>query len=308
MLSADTKKRLTELVTQPVLWECPMASYTSFGIGGNATAIVSVVNEDEVQSVLSFCEQESVQYRVIGKGTNLIVSDDGFTGIVLLLEGSLQNIERLDSCSEGTTKISAGAGASLTAVNKFCMKNGLSGAEFSYGIPGTVGGATVMNAGAWGGEISDIVESVSLVTSESRITLSGDELNFKYRLWSDYYSKFKNSVVTSVVLNCVKKTKEEVEANCRQILEKRKAAQPIKLPNAGSFFKNPAEGSAGYLIDQCGLKGYRIGNVMVSMEHANFFVNLGGGTAKEVKELMKYVQKKVVEKYQVALKPEVHFI
>ena len=307
MFDADIKKRLAKLVSQPVLWECSMASYTSLGIGGKASAIVSVENESEIQNVLGFCKRDKLQYRVIGKGSNLLVNDDGFKGVVILPRGTLEKIKLLDN-SQGKRQLFAGAGSSLTAVNKFCIRNALSGLEFSYGIPGTVGGAVVMNAGAWGGELADIIDSVSLVTYKDSITIKRNDLNFEYRTWLDYSSKFNDSVVTGVVLSCDTKSKEVVEGNCRKVLEKRKAAQPVKLPNAGSFFKNPADKTAGYLIDQCGLKGYRVGNVMVAKEHGNFFVNLGGGTAEDVRNLMEYVQEKVFAQYRITLKPEVHFI
>ena len=306
MFTATVKNRLVEL-TDDVVWKCNLALYTSFKLGGEAEALVTVDNCSQLQGLLTFCKQEKIHYRIIGKGTNLIISDAGFRGVIVVLGKGFKEIRVVEE-AEKDILVEIGAAATLTALCKYCMRYGYSGSEFSFGIPGTVGGAVIMNAGAWGGEISDIIESITLVDSGGLTVLGREELDFSYRSWNDYRNKYEDSVVAATTLKLEKTDSMRVEKECQSIMGKRKKAQPITLPNAGSFFKNPPGDSAGRLVDDCGLKGYQIGQVKVSEAHGNFFVNLGDGSSKDVVRLMEYVRCEVLKKHSIELQPEVHFI
>ncbi len=306
MLSASQKDKLLNFADK-ILWNHSLASYTSFNMGGDAEAIITVSNRDQLQKVLAFCGKEKIVYRIIGKGTNLIVSDAGFSGVVILLAGDFKDI-CLREEREDRVFLEIGAAVSLTVFCRYCMRHGYAGAEFCYGIPGTLGGAVIMNAGAWGGEIADIIVSVTLADGSGFVEVERDDLDFSYRLWADYQERFAGFAITGAVLECKKSQPDIVKKECQLIMNKRKKAQPVTLPNAGSFFKNPPGMSAGELIDRCGLKGYRMGNVMVSGNHGNFFVNCGGASSGDVVRLMEHVQHEVFKKYGIQLTPEVHFI
>ena len=303
----SVRDQITELVKSDIQWDISLAAYTSFAIGGSAQAVVTVLTEQELQQVLLFLQRQNICWRVIGRGTNLVISDRGFDGVMIVLAGDFKSLETpMDE--DSTSHIVVGAGCSLTRLSNFCLEHAYAGLEFVFGIPGTLGGAVVMNAGAWGKEISENILSVTLMSATGKETYSRSDLVFVYRRWVDYEEKWRQAVVINVDLAVEKSSKLSVQQGCREVQAKRRKAQPITLPNAGSFFKNPAGQSAGRLIESCGLKGKRFGNVMVAEEHANFFVNLGGGTEKDIRELMVHVQHKVMQECGVDLQPEVHFI
>lgn len=307
------KKALGMLVSSPVLWDCPLRNYTSFAIGGPAAALITVKDLAELQRLILFLEEQKVQWRIIGKGTNLLVSDAGFDGVILLLGKGFGTIVRGDAAKNGGVIVRAGASCSLARLGGWCVDQGLSGLEFAAGIPGTVGGAVIMNAGAWGGELADVLASVTFVTSSGQVcTLPRADLKFGYRIWHDYYHAKKQAgavwVVVGVELHCMAADQEQIRGLCQSYREKRQVKQPKGEPNAGSFFKNPEGDAAGRLIEASGLKGLRVGGAMVSPVHANFLVNCGGATAGDVLELMEKVRLKVQEDSGVVLVPEVHFI
>lgn len=301
------KEQLAQLVDEAVKWDCPLIPYTSFGIGGPAQAVVVAKTEKELQGLLMFFQDENIAWRVIGRGTNLVVHDDGFAGVIVILGGDFKFITSRDG-DNGQAIVSVAAGCSLAQLSNFCVDAGYAGLEFVLGIPGTLGGAVVMNAGAWGFEISININSVTTMSARGKEVFSREQLSFEYRRWLDYEHMWQSAVVVGAELSVEKSSQTEVQQRCEKIREQRKKAQPIILPNAGSFFKNPQDESAGKLIELCGLKGMRVGNVMVAKEHANFFVNLGGGTATDLRKLMEQVQEKVLLQCSVELKPEVHFI
>ncbi len=299
------RKELSKLLSIPVHWDCSLKSYTSFHIGGPAEALVQVQSLEELRKLLKFLHQNSIQWRVIGRGTNLLVQDQGFTGVIMILSGDLQSLA-IDS-KEDIVFLDVGAGHGITKLSAICGASGFSGLEFTMGIPGSVGGAVVMNAGAWGRSIADVLVNVSVMTVEGETTIEEKDLKFDYRRWLNV-SNEKSFVVTSVKMRLTRSDFEEVLNLCRYYREKRSAAQPVGVGNAGSIFRNPPDDSAGRLIEASGLKGKAIGGAEVSVKHANFIINNGGATASDVLELMKCIQQKVKNDSGVDLEPEVHIL
>ena len=237
----------------------------------------------------------------LGSGSNILIKDSGFSGIVIKLGEGFNEIEVTGE------EVKALAGAKLSSVARAALDNSLAGFEFASGIPGSVGGGIFMNAGAYGGELKDIVVSVDAISAdgETEYTLTGEELDFGYR-----HSIFHDSkdIVLSATFKLSKGNKEEIDATMRELMEKRNTKQPVQLPSAGSFFKRPEGHFAGGLIEQAGLKGLSVGKAQVSPLHAGFIVNNGGATATEIIELMHLVQYTVYDKFGVRLEPEVRII
>lgn len=307
-LNSFQRKNLAELVSFPVKWDCPLSQFTSISIGGPANAVVRVDKRSELPHLLKFLVREKIQWLVIGRGTNLLVKDSGFPGVVLILGEDFLFVSDSIEDSSAVTCIRAGGGCSLGRLSSYCTERGLAGLEFASGIPGTVGGAVIMNAGAWGSDISSVLESITLITSTGERTINRKDLNFGYRCWNDY-GEFAGKVVVADVKLCLSQEEPEaVRAYCRTLQRKRKENQPGNYLNAGSFFKNPAGDSAGRLIEGSGFKGARVGGAMVSEKHANFLVNNGGATAADVMTLMHRIQEKVKKDSGISLQPEVHFI
>jgi len=306
------KKKLAALADSPVLWDCPLRDYTSFAIGGPATALITVEGLAELQRLLVFLGEQKIAWRMIGKGTNLLVSDAGFAGVILILGKGFATIEPVSESVDGIV-VHAGAGVSLARLVGWCGDQGFTGLEFAAGIPGTVGGAVIMNAGAWGREMADILKSVTVVTPAGEIlVLPRTELDFGYRIWHNSFHENRSGklsrVVAGVELHLTAGDPEQIRDLCRSYREKRRMKQPGKEPNAGSFFKNPQGDAAGRLIEASGLKGMKVGGAMVSPVHANFLVNCGGATAADVVALMKKVQATVQRDSGILLEPEVHFL
>jgi UDP-N-acetylmuramate dehydrogenase len=308
-MKQQLKEILEELAENPVQWDCNLASFTSFGIGGPADAIIQVESIEELGQLLQFFAEHSLAWRFIGKGTNLLVSDSGFSGVVLLFGKALSNIELLKESGSGVINIRVGAGCSLAKLLSWCTARSYSGLEFSAGIPGTLGGAVVMNAGAWGREMSDIVGSLCVLSQKSGVEhLDRDELDFRYRAWGNQGNAESKRLVLSAEICLEPGQKTEIQQKCMGYILQRKEKQPKIEKNAGSFFKNPEGDSAGRLIDASGLKGTRCGGAMVSPVHANFLVNTGAATANDVFRLMDIVMTQVEKDSGVQLLPEVHFL
>lgn len=310
MIAAQAKIELAELASNPVRWDCPLAPLTSFGIGGEAAAVIVVEQVSELAALLNCCDRYGIQCRFIGRGTNILVADAGFDGVVVLFGKTLSAISLLEETGEGHVRIEVGAGCSLAKLLNWCTERSYTGLEFATGIPGSLGGAVVMNAGAWAGEIADVLDSVtvfSMANGEEKVTR--EELDFGYRKWRNQESaNGEKRLVVSVEISLEKGLKKTIETTCREYLTKRKEKQPKGLKNAGSFFKNPPGDSAGRLIEAAGLKGVRCGDAMVSPVHANFFVNMGSAKAQDIKALMRIVIKKVEEESGIQLQAEVHFL
>lgn len=307
-MNTSQKKTLTALVSHPVKWNCLLNQYTSFAIGGPANAVVTVDRRDELPHLLDFLVREKIHWRIIGRGTNLLINDTGFPGVMLLLGKEYRTVSANIEGSPDSTRVKAGGGCSLVRLSRNCVEKGLTGLEFASGIPGTVGGSVVMNAGAWGNELSTAIESVTLVSPGGEQTIARKNLDFGYRCWKNYEEFGGKAIIAEVAFRLHRGDHGKIRARCRVLKEKRQKSQPSGYANAGSFFKNPINDSAGRLIEASGLKGAKIGGAMVSEKHANFFVNHGDATAADVLALMRSVQEKVKKDCGIDLEPEVHFI
>ena len=276
----------------------PMSRHTSFRIGGNAEVMAFPKSAQELSQVLQVSAAFGCHRAILGAGTNVLAPDDGIPGIVICLKDALDGMELLSD-----DRIRIMAGVTMTRAAVFAANHGLAGMEFAHGIPGTVGGGVYMNAGAYGGEICQICESVEVMdmTGELR-TLSGSEMDFSYR-----HSRLEDEggIVVSAVFRLQKQDPEQIKAKMRELQAKRSASQPLDKPSAGSAFKRPVGGYAAALIDQAGLKGYRVGDAAISEKHAGFAVNLGNATAEDVKKLLRQVSDIVYEKSGIRLEPEV---
>lgn len=267
----------------------PMSKHTSFKIGGNADVYIKVNNLSKLSTILKECQASDVDYMILGNGSNLLVSDDGIRGVVIRLDGDFRKITLLDD-----TTIFCGAGATLAYLCKFALNCGLSGLEFAWGIPGTVGGAVFMNAGAYDGEMKDVVHSVSHISPSGEIgRTEKDNLNFGYRT-SVYRSN--NMIITGVTLKLKKGNPDEIREKMDDYMLRRSTKQPLEYPSAGSVFKRPEGNFAGALIEQCGLKGKTCGGAQVSEKHAGFIINKSNATAKDVRDLIGEIQKTVSDK------------
>lgn len=281
------KEKLSNLNVQYTA-DVPMKDHTSFKIGGNADFFVSVKNTSELKAVISLCRECEVPYMLMGNGSNLLVSDSGIRGAVIRLDGEFKNIT-----VDGET-IVAGAGASLTKLCLDAQKNSLTGLEFGYGIPGSVGGAAYMNAGAYGGEMKDVILSCTHLDSNLNIgTFTIDELELSYR--HSAYMKGEY-IILSVTLKLKTGDSLAIKERMEELMERRISKQPLEYPSAGSVFKRPEGAYAAALIEQCGLKGRAVGGAQVSEKHSGFIVNKGGATCQDVLDLVKIVQQEVKEK------------
>ena len=275
----------------------PMSKHTSFKIGGNADVYIKVNNLSKLSTILKECQDSDVDYMILGNGSNLLVSDDGIRDVVIRLDGDFRKIALVDD-----TTIFCGAGATLAYLCKFALNCGLSGLEFAWGIPGTVGGAVFMNAGAYDGEMKDVVHSVSHISPSGEIGRTEKEnLNFGYRT-SVYRSN--NMIITGVTLKLKKGNPDEIRAKMDDYMSRRSTKQPLEYPSAGSVFKRPEGNFAGALIEQCGLKGKTCGGAQVSEKHAGFIINKSNATAKDVRDLIGEIQKTVSEKTGYSLECE----
>ena len=280
-----------------VLVKEPMASHTTFKIGGPADYFVKPETVEELAAVLKLCKEGNVPYFILGNGSNLLVGDKGFRGVVIQLYKNFDGMT-----IEGTT-VTAKAGAMLVRVAKESGKAGLTGLEFASGIPGTIGGAMVMNAGAYGGEMKDVVTAVTVLTKDGEIKkLSGEEMNFRYR---GSVVEDEDYIVLEAVMELKEGNLEEIQARMAELTLQRKTKQPIEFPSAGSTFKRPEGYFAGKLIQDAGLRGFQVGGAQVSEKHCGFVINAGGATAADVMSLMQQVSDKVNEEFGVTLEPEV---
>lgn len=276
----------------------PMKNHTTFKVGGNAQVFVTVNSKEELSVLMKYISSENISYFILGKGSNLLVSDSGIKGVVVTLSGEFSDIKIMDG-----KKIVAGAGASLMKLCRYAQENSLSGLEFAYGIPGSVGGAVFMNAGAYGGEMKDCLVSADYITPQGEEgTFTKDELNLGYRT---SVFRNKNYIITSCTLSLKEDNREIIKEKMDELLGRRKSKQPLEYPSAGSTFKRPEGAFAGTLIESCGLKGYTIGGACVSEKHAGFIINKGGATFEDIDSLIKEVQKKVKDETGYFLETEV---
>ena len=266
-----------------------MKDYTTFQIGGPCDILVRPYDEGQVAALIQFCAVNGIRWQVIGNGSNLLAPDGGVSGVVIQIGSNLSYIRK--SLKEG--EIICAAGASLSAAAAFAQKEGLTGLEFAWGIPGNVGGALFMNAGAYGGEMKDIVVSADYVDRMGNArTIGFSEMQFGYRhsVFSD-----KDWCITKVKMQLRPGDPAEIRRTMEDLMERRKSKQPLEYPSAGSVFKRPEGNYAGALIEQCGLKGRRVGGAQVSEKHAGFIVNLGDASSRDVARLIREIQNTVEE-------------
>lgn len=276
----------------------PMSKHTSFRIGGNAEVMAFPQNAGELSALLRKSALLDITPAILGAGTNVLAPDEGLPGLVICLKDCMAGMEQLSD-----TRIRVMAGVTMTRAAMFAANLGLSGLEFAHGIPGTVGGGVYMNAGAYGGEICQVCESVEVMDMAGNLCVrSCADMNFSYRHSA---LEEEGGIVVSVVFRLEQKSPEDIKARMKELQGKRSASQPLDLPSAGSAFKRPVGGYAAALIDQAGLKGYQVGGAAISTKHAGFAVNLGGATAQDVKELLKQVSDIVFERSGIRLEPEV---
>ena len=281
----------------------PMSKHTSFKTGGPAEIYIIGKTLEQIQEVLKYSNQNNIQLYIIGNGSNLLVLDEGIKGIVLKI--AVDNIETLES--DMGVLVKAGAGVKIMALAQTLKKDGITGFEELAGIPGTMGGANYMNAGAYGKELKDIIVSTKAINKETgKIeTLKNEEQELKYR-----NSIFKNRkyIIIETMLNLQKGIPEEIERKMNDFLNQRKEKQPIEYPSGGSTFKRGEGFITAKLIDECGLKGYQIGGAQISEKHAGFIINKNNATSKDILDLIKYTKKKVFEKFGVQIEEEVEII
>ena len=293
------QQRIADNLPQIALrFDEPMSKHTSFRIGGPAAVMAFPQNEEELSEVLKVSGKLDIKPVILGAGTNVLAPDEGLPGLIVRLKDCMNGMELLEG---GGIRVMSGVTMTRAAV--FAANHGLTGMEFAHGIPGTVGGGVYMNAGAYGGEISQICRSVAVMDRNGKTRqLSREEMDFGYR-----HSILEESgeIVVSAVFGLAQDSPEAVKARMRQLQAKRSASQPLDLPSAGSAFKRPVGGYAAALIDQAGLKGYRVGNAAISGKHAGFAVNLGGATAHDVKELLTQVSDRVFAASGIRLEPEI---
>jgi UDP-N-acetylmuramate dehydrogenase len=292
------KKLITLLPNLEIKFSEPMAKHTSFRIGGPVEAMAFPKNKEELSKLLKTSALLDCKPVILGAGTNILAPDAGIGGLVICLKDCLDGMEQLDD-----THIRVAAGVTMTRAAVFAANLGLGGMEFAHGIPGTVGGGVYMNAGAYGGEICQICESVEVMSMDGELaTLTAEQMQFSYR---HSLLEEKDLIVISTVFRLMPKPTEEIRSIMADLMNRRKTSQPLDMPSAGSAFKRPVGGYAAALIDQTGLKGYRVGDAGVSEKHAGFVVNLGSATAEEVKTLLKQVSDKVFDTTGIRLEPEV---
>lgn len=276
----------------------PMSAHTSFKIGGAADCFVKTGDLIQAALIIRFCNEQDIPLLVVGNGSNLLVSDDGIEGVVLRIEADTIKIEG--------TRMTVQAGASLKRACVAACEHGLSGLEFAYGIPGTIGGGVYMNAGAYGGQLSDIVESATALTTDGKIVeLAAEQMQFDYR-----HSVLMDQPLTvwSVTLRLRGDDPTTIREKMEEHMAARKQKQPLEYPSGGSFFKRPAGHFASALIEQCGLKGFTVGGAQVSEKHAGFVINRGGATCADVMELCRQVRITVKETFGVQLEREVQLV
>lgn len=295
----QVKTALSQLEGVTLTENAPMAKYTSFRIGGPADLLVEVFSENGLQGALQILHTTGTPFFMLGKGSNILVGDRGIRGIVLKLSG-------LDQVHTEGTQIIAGAGISLARLANVALESALTGLEFASGIPGSLGGAIVMNAGAYNGEIKDVIKQVTAFTpaGEKRI-IPAAEANFSYR-----HSLFMDNgwIVVSAVLSLKPGDPATIRATMDDLNERRRTRQPLEYASAGSTFKRPVGHFAGALIEQANLKGCTIGGAQVSEKHAGFIVNRGDATAKDVLDLIHHVQEEIFKTSGVRIEPEVRLV
>ena len=291
-----------ERIEEKIVFDEPMKKHTSFKIGGNADFFVKVKTIEELQQAIDYAKEKNLPIYFIGNGSNLLVTDKGIRGLVVKIDIDNIKVEKKDTCAE----VTVGAGYKMMQMAQMLLKNELTGFEELSGIPGTVGGAVFMNAGAYGKEMKDIVISTKCMDIDGNVfTLSNKEQEFNYR--KSIFSKEKY-IILETTLKLDYGNKNNIQEKMQNLLEQRKQKQPLDYPSAGSTFKRKEGIITAKLIDDCGLKGYSIGGAKVSEKHAGFIVNYNNATAKDVLDLIEYIKEKVNKEYGIKIEEEIKVI
>lgn len=299
-MMAFIKELKTILADSQIMLDEPMKNHTTFKIGGPADCLVFPSSIEEITAVCALIHSYDLPFTILGNGSNVLVLDGGIRGVVVKFDNNLAY------CRRDGNHVIAGAGSLLKDVSNYAAKCGLTGMEFAVGIPGSIGGAVFMNAGAYDGEISNIVEAVTAVSMSGKvIRYSAEKLNFSYR---NSIFQENQQVICEVELALTEGVQHEIKGRMGDLTMRRESKQPLEMPSAGSTFKRPEGYFAGTLIEETGLKGFRVGGAQVSEKHAGFVVNAGKATADDVLNLIKEVQRMVYEKHGVKLHPEVRMI
>lgn len=297
MNTAFQKYAAENFDSENVLLLEPMAAHTTFKVGGAADFFIKISSRQQLVKTVPYLNALGLSYFVLGNGSNLLVSDNGYQGVILQIGAQMGNI------TVDGTKITVQAGAPLAKLAKTAMEHGLSGLEFASGIPGTVGGAVMMNAGAYGGEMEQVVSSVTVLAKDgSELTLSHDDMEFSYR---SSILKNRSFIILEAEFTLQSGDTKQIQAKMEEYGQSRREKQPLQYPSAGSTFKRPDGCYAGKLIMDAGLRGYRIGGAQVSEKHCGFIVNVGNAQASDIYELIQEVQERVYEKFGVRLEPEI---
>ena len=283
-----------------ILLDEPMSRHTTFRVGGPADFFVTPKAKEEVRDVIRICKEAGMPYYIIGNGSNILVKDQGYKGAIIEVNNRINSVDVIGD------EIVADAGAKLSSVAMVAYENDLAGFEFGHSIPGNVGGAVVMNAGAYGGEIKDVIKWAKVLTEDGEVvTLNAEELELGYR--TSIVQK-KNMIVLQMCIKLDLGSQEEIALIMQMFMQKRRAKQPLEYPSAGSTFKRPEGYFAGKLIEDAGLRGYQVGGAMVSEKHCGFVINYDNATATDILRLMDDVKATVKEQFDVELEPEVKII
>lgn len=290
-----------KICAENVFFDEPMSKHTTFHTGGACDYFVEASSLKEVVSVVNLCKEHGVKFAVIGRGSNILVKDDGFRGLVLAIGAKMSEITIRNDV------IFAEAGASLANLAAVAMENGVTGFEPLSGIPGLIGGAVRMNAGAYNGEVKDVLLSVTFVENGNIVTISANEAKLSYR--NSLFCHDKNKIIVAAEFSAKnKKDKADIALYMNELARRRREKQPLEYPSAGSTFKRPEGYFAAKLIEDCGLKGYKVGGAMVSEKHAGFVINAGGATSSDVLAVIKHVQDTVYGKTGVMLETEIEIL
>ncbi|MGM0502303.1 MAG: UDP-N-acetylmuramate dehydrogenase [Bacillota bacterium] len=299
MSKQELIKNLKKIKNLDLVREQPLSDYTSFEVGGPADIFLIPTTIPAAQQAFKIINEAELPVLILGAGSNLVISDQGFAGAVIYTE-QLDQIKIID------TTIIAQTGVSLAELSDTALEHNLTGFEFASGIPGSLGGGLYMNAGAYGGELKDVISEITVINSQGQQqVLDKSKINLGYR---QSILQEKSYLAVEVELELERGSKSEIKAKIEDLTDKRWTKQPMEMPSAGSMFKRPANHYASALIDQAGLKGTRVGDAQVSTKHAGFVVNLGSATAQDIKELVELVQEKIYKEYEVELETEPRFI
>lgn len=307
MLNSRQRQALAAMCGTAVGFDVPMADFCTLRAGGSAAALVEIGELKQLSALLEFCRREGMAWRVIGRGSNILITDPGFPGILVRLTGEFRTVRNVDEADSAV--VTAGGGCLLAELLGFCRRHGLGGLEFLIGIPGWVGGAVRMNAGAFGCSVEKLLDRVVVIGADGEVReKTKGEWSSSYRRFEISGCDMDRTIILSAEFGLHKTDSVQIGETMDNYRLLRREKQPPSFPSAGSFFKNPAGDFAGRLIEAAGLKGLCVGGAMVSPAHANFIINTGGATATDIINLMHRVQERVKAKTGIFLEPEVHII